>query len=218
MTRIKDNIKKIRQELLESVTLCAVTKYHSLEETRAVIDAGVLDIGENKVQDLLRKKEAINDPDVRWHMIGHLQTNKVKKLIGHTALIHSVDSLKLVDVIEKESAEKKIKTDILLEVCLTGEESKFGLLPDELFDILPFVSQQPHINLKGLMGMGSAKNNFDENYKIFKQLFQLYDTIRNNYQSGENQIDTLSMGMSDDYVAAVNAGATIVRIGSKIFE
>lgn len=218
MTKIKENIFRIRQELPEDVALCAVTKYHSLEETRAVIDAGILDVGENKVQDLLKKKEAINDPNVRWHMIGHLQTNKVKKLIGHTALIHSVDSLKLVETIEKESAEKNITTDILLEVCLTGEESKFGLSPDELFGLLPFVSQQPHIILKGLMGMGSAKNNLEENFKIFKHLFQLYDTIRNNYQSGENQIDTLSMGMSDDYPAAVEAGSTIVRIGSKIFE
>ena len=217
-TKIKNNIESILKTLPPNVTLCAVTKYHNVEETRAVIDAGIMDLGENKVQDLLAKQDVITDPDVRWHLIGHLQTNKVKKVIGHTVLIHSVDSLRLIEAIEKESAAQDCVTQILLQIDLTEEETKTGLLPDELPEILEILPQKPHILLRGIMGMGALNKKPEENRKIFKTLKEIYDTIRVSYLNGENQVDTLSMGMTDDYPDAVAEGATIVRIGRKIFE
>lgn len=215
---IKSNIEAIKATLPKGVTLCAVTKYHSIEETQAVIDAGVYDLGENKVQDLLAKQDVITNPTVRWHLIGHLQTNKVKKIIGKTALIHSVDSIHLIEALEKESAAQNVMTAILLQINLTDETTKTGLTPDELPEVLTFLSHQKHLDLRGIMGMGSAQKKLTENQKIFETLGKIYGTISKEYLNGCNHIDTLSMGMTDDYPAAVAEGATIVRIGRKIFE
>lgn len=215
---IKHNIQSIQRTLPEGVTLCAVTKYHSVEETQAVVDAGIFDLGENKVQDLLAKQQAINDPRIRWHLIGHLQTNKVKKIIGHTALIHSVDSLKLINALEKAGAEQGVVTSVLLQIDLTEDENKTGLHPEELPEILAALPDKKHICLRGIMGMGSVEKKLSENRKIFKTLREIYDTIKENYLDGFNAVDTLSMGMTDDYPVAIEEEATIVRIGRKIFE
>jgi pyridoxal phosphate enzyme (YggS family) len=214
---IARNIAKVQSELPGSVRLIAVTKKHTIAETQAVADAGVMDLGENHVQDLIKKKAEIKG-DIHWHFIGHLQTNKVKYLIGEVAMIHSVSSLKLLKKIEQESAKKKLVTNILLQFNLAEEATKSGFSADELTKATAEAARLSHINLRGLMCMGPMTENSDEIHKIFGQLKEMYDKIKKTYQNGENQIDCLSMGMTNDYPIAVAEGATCVRVGRKIFQ
>ncbi|KNZ42172.1 YggS family pyridoxal phosphate-dependent enzyme [Acetobacterium bakii] len=213
---IADNIKKIQEELPDHVTLVAVTKYHSIEETQAVMDAGVFDLGESKVQDFLKKYEVLgNEP--RWHFIGHLQKNKVKYLIGKTFLIHSVDSLKLLDVIDKESKKKEVVTSVLLQLNLAREESKSGFLEEEIKDVLTVIPKYQNIKVQGLMGMGPLSQNNDKIRNIFVELKKIYDRIKEESLSTIIQMDYLSMGMTDDYRIAIDEGSNMIRIGRKIF-
>ena len=213
---IADNIKKIQAELPDHVTLVAVTKYHSIEETKAVIDAGVVDLGESRVQDFLKKHEVLgNEP--RWHFIGHLQKNKVKYLIGKTFLIHSVDSLALLDVIDKESKKKEVITSVLLQLNLAREESKSGFLEEELKDVLTAIPKYKNIKVQGLMGMGPLSQNNDKIRNIFVELKKIYDRIKEESHSSIIQMDYLSMGMTDDYRIAIEEGSNMIRIGRKIF-
>ena len=213
---ISKNIAQIRQTLPEDVCLVAVTKYHDVAETQAAVDVGVRDLGENKVQDMIAKQPQITG-DVRWHFIGHLQSNKVKYLIGNVFLIHSVSSLKLIRTIEKESAKRDAVTDILLQFNLAEEDTKSGFMADELDEALALCEDCPHIRLSGLMCIGPMTKNPSDILKIFAQLKQMYDTIKATYLNGVNSIRFLSMGMTDDYPIAVSAGSNMVRIGRKIF-
>ena len=213
---ISKNIAQIRQTLPEDVCLVAVTKYHDVAETQAAVDAGVRDLGENKVQDMIAKQPQITG-DVRWHFIGHLQSNKVKYLIGNVFLIHSVSSLKLIRTIEKESAKRDEVTDILLQFNLAEEDTKSGFMANELDEALALCEDCPHIRLSGLMCIGPMTKNPSDILKIFAQLKQMYDTIKATYLNGVNSIRFLSMGMTDDYPIAVSAGSNMVRIGRKIF-
>lgn len=214
---IARNVAKVQSQLPDSVRLIAVTKKHTIAETQAVVDAGVMDLGENHVQGLIKKKLEIKG-DIHWHFIGHLQTNKVKYLIGEVAMIHSVSSLKLLKKIEQESAKKNLVTNILLQFNLAEEATKSGFSANELTKATEEVARLSHINLRGLMCMGPMTENSDEIHKIFGQLKEMYDKIKITYQNGENQIDCLSMGMTNDYPIAIAEGATCVRVGRKIFQ
>lgn len=213
---IAENINKIKEHLPEEVTLVAVTKYHTLEETKEVIEAGVLDLGESRVQEFVKKEEALGS-EIRWHFIGHLQKNKVKYIIGKTFLIHSVDSLELLEMINKESAKNKVTTNILLQFNLTHEPNKTGFEEEVGMNVLRKVQDYKNVKVMGIMGMGPLTKNNEEITKIFVNLKKIYDRIKEEFQSENIQMKYLSMGMTDDYTIAIKEGSNLVRIGRKIF-
>ncbi len=197
----------------EDVTLIAVSKTKPVKALKEAYDLGVRVFGENKVQELMEKYDAL-PKDIQWHMIGHLQRNKVKYIIGKTALIHSVDSVRLAREIDKESAKKNIVTDILIEVNVAAEESKFGIAPEELPDFLDEISSLPNIRVKGLMTIAPYVDDPEENRPVFAQLKKLSVDIRGKNVNNES---ILSMGMSNDYGVAIEEGATMVRVGTAVF-
>lgn len=213
---IRENINRIKSELPDHVTLVAVSKYQNLEDTKAVLDAGVYDLGESRVQDFLKKYELLGDRP-RWHFIGHLQKNKVKYIIGKTFLIHSVDSLELIDVIERESKKQGIVTDVLLQLNLAREDSKSGILVENLNSILEALPGYQFVRVKGLMAMGPLTQNNDKIREIFVELKKIYDRIKEESVDGKVQMNYLSMGMTDDYTIAIEEGSNMVRVGRKIF-
>lgn len=213
---IRDNINRIKSELPDHVTLVAVSKYQNLEDTKAVLDAGVYDLGESRVQDFLKKYELLGDRP-RWHFIGHLQKNKVKYIIGKTFLIHSVDSLELIDVIERESKKQGIVTDVLLQLNLAREDSKSGILVENLNSILEALPGYQFVRVKGLMAMGPLTQNNDKIREIFVELKKIYDRIKEESVDGKVQMNYLSMGMTDDYTIAIEEGSNMIRVGRKIF-
>lgn len=199
----------------EDVTLIAVSKTKPVEMLQEAYDLGVRVFGENKVQELTVKYEAL-PKDIHWHLIGHLQTNKVKYIIDKAELIHSVDSLKLAETIEKEAAKHDLIADILVEVNVAEEESKFGLKMEEVIPFVENVSKMSHIRVRGLMTIAPFVENPEENRKIFADLHKLYVDIKDkNIDNGTASI--LSMGMTNDYEVAIEEGATMVRIGTGIF-
>ena len=212
--RIADACRRVGRKR-EEVTLIAVSKTKPAEMLKEAYDLGVRVFGENKVQELTEKYDLLPD-DIRWHMIGHLQTNKVKYLIGKTELIHSADSLKLAKVIEKESEKKECITDILVEVNVAEEESKFGLKMEEVIPFIENAAQFPHINVRGLMTIAPFVENPEKNRTIFADLHKLYVDIKEkNIDNGT--VNILSMGMTNDFEVAIEEGATMVRIGTGIF-
>ncbi len=215
-TAIRKNLAAIKQELPERVTLVAVTKYHNLEETKAVIDCGIENLGENKVQDLVKKMDSIDAP-VHWHFIGHLQQNKVKYLIGRVFLIESVDSVRLLEKIDAESRKAGVITDVLIQYNLTGEPSKSGFLEEETQSWLDSFEKTSNIRIRGLMGMGPNTKDHEAVHKVFSRIAAIYGRMKQNEPRDRFAMELLSMGMSGDYPIAVQAGANIVRIGSKIF-
>lgn len=213
---IADNIRKIESELPDHVILVAVTKYHNMEDTQAVIDAGVLNLGESRVQDFLKKYETLGD-EPRWHFIGHLQKNKVKYLIGKTFLIHSVDSLELLDIIDHESKKQGITTSVLIQLNLAQENGKFGFLEEELNSVLKTIPRYENIRVQGLMAMGPLTQNNEKIRNIFVELKKIYDRIKEESLGNNIHMDFLSMGMTDDYKIAIEEGSNMIRIGRKIF-
>lgn len=199
----------------DSVTMIAVSKTKPACMIRQLYNEGVRDFGENKVQELMEKYEEL-PKDIRWHMIGHLQTNKVKYIVGKVAMIHSVDSERLVDVIEKESAKIDTVTDILVEVNISGEQSKFGVCPDDLLPLVRKIAVLPHIRLCGLMTVPPNLEDMEENRYVFAKLRQLSVDIAAENIDNVN-VANLSMGMSNDYEIAIEEGATHVRIGTALF-
>lgn len=213
---IKINIKEINEELSDKAKLCAITKYHDLEETKEVIKSGINNLGESRVQDLLKKFDEI-DEEVHWNFIGHLQTNKVKYIVDKVDLIQSVDSLKVLRKINAESKKKNIKSKILIQYNLTGEDQKFGFHESETQDWINVVKELDNVEVKGIMGMGPHTDNEEEIRKVFHNLKEIYDKIDNNVDEDNIKMELLSMGMSHDYPIALEEGANLVRIGSKIF-
>ena len=199
----------------EEVTLIAVSKTKPLPMLLDAYEAGARDFGENKVQEILEKFP--NMPrDARFHMIGHLQRNKVRQIIGKTVLIHSVDSLRLARQIEEESARAGFITPVLLEINVAREESKFGFFVEEVEKALEEIAVFPHMTVKGFMTIPPFVENPEQNRKVFQDLFQLsVDITRKNIDN--MSMDVLSMGMSGDYEVAIEEGATIVRVGTSIF-
>lgn len=199
----------------EEVTLIAVSKTKPVEMLKEAYDAGVRDFGENKVQEILEKAPQLPQ-DIRWHMIGHLQKNKVKQVIDKVVLIHSVDSVALAEQIEKEAAKKDLQVDILLEVNVAGEESKFGFSPEEVEEAIRSISVFPHVHIKGLMTIAPFVENSEENRDVFQKLYQL--NVDMQMKNIDNvSMTVLSMGMTGDYEVAVEEGAGMIRVGTGIF-
>ena len=199
----------------EDVTLIAVSKTKPAEDIAALYEFGVRDFGENKVQELTEKYETL-PKDIRWHLIGHLQTNKVKYIVDKVHLIHSVDSVKLAEQIEKEAVKKNVTVNILVQVNVANEDTKFGLDKEETIKNVEAISKFPHIRIKGLMTIAPFVENGEENRKYFNELKQLSVDIQK--KNIDNVcMDFLSMGMSGDYETAIEEGATLVRVGTSIF-
>lgn len=222
---LKEQLEQVNQNIQEAcdkakrdrneVTLIAVSKTKPIEVLQDAYDLGVRVFGENKVQELVDKYEAL-PKDIEWHMIGHLQTNKVKYIIDKVAMIHSVDSIKLAETIEKEAAKKDCIANILVEVNVAEEDSKFGLNVEEVIPFIEKISTFPHIRVKGLMTIAPFVENAEENRDIFDILHKLsVDIEAKNIDN--TSMSVLSMGMTNDYEVAVEEGATMVRVGTGIF-
>ena len=199
----------------EEVTLIAVSKTKPVETLQEAYDLGVRIFGENKVQELTAKYEAL-PKDIHWHMIGHMQRNKVKYIIDKAELIHSVDSLKLAETIEKEAAKHDLIADILVEVNVAEEESKFGMKMEEVIPFVEKVSAFPHVRVRGLMTIAPFVEDPEENRSIFADLHKLYIDIKKKNHDNDT-VSVLSMGMTNDYEVAIEEGATMVRVGTGIF-
>lgn len=197
------------------VTLVAVSKTKPVEMLKEAYDAGARVFGENKVQEILDKYDRLPG-DIQWHMIGHLQRNKVKYIVDKAAMIHSVDSLRLAQTIEQEAAKKNVCVPILLEVNVAQEESKFGLKMEEVIPLLEEICTYSHIQVQGLMTIAPFVEDPEENREVFRKLKKLSVDI-----AGKNinniTMSVLSMGMTGDYEVAVQEGATMVRVGTGIF-
>lgn len=199
----------------EEVTLIAVSKTKPKELLQEAYDLGIRVFGENKVQELTEKYEVL-PKDIQWHMIGHLQTNKVKYIVEKAAMIHSVDSLRLAETIEKEAARKNRIVRILIEVNVAEEESKFGITVKETTPLIEKIALYPHIQVCGLMTIAPFVENPEENRIIFSNLHKLaVDINRKNIDNV--RVDMLSMGMTNDYEVAIEEGATMIRVGTGIF-
>ncbi len=197
------------------VTLIAVSKTKPVSDIRQAMECGIRVFGENKVQEIRDKTAEITEP-LDWHMIGHLQVNKVKYLPNVACMIHSVDNKKLADEIEKQASKAGIKMDVLIEVNMAHEDTKFGLPPEEVVDFVKEISPCEHINIRGLMTIAPYTEDPESNRGYFRDLRLLKDKINALNIPGVN-MDTLSMGMTGDYEVAIEEGATFVRVGTGIF-
>lgn len=222
---IKENIEEVKARIraacdrserkAEDVKLIAVSKTKPVSMLQEAYDYGCRDFGENKVQELVDKWEQM-PKDIRWHMIGHLQRNKVKYIVDKVYLIHSVDSLKLAEEISKEAVKKGVTVSILIEVNVAQEETKFGTTCNEACDLVEKIAKLPGIKIKGLMTIAPYVENSEENRQYFEKLRQIYvDIIHKNIDNV--YMEELSMGMTGDYETAIAEGATYVRIGTAIF-
>lgn len=215
---IADEILRLDSEIPAGVRLVAVSKFHPVEALQEAYDAGQRLFGESRVRELLEKIPALPS-DIRWHFIGHLQTNKVRQIIGKTSLIESVDSEKLLDLIDRESLRAGVVTNVLLQIHVAREETKFGFLPEEF---LSYFSERKFENLKavhicGVMGMASNTDDMDRVRKDFAEIYSLYRRVADNPVLGLRGFDTVSMGMSGDWQIAVEEGSNLIRIGTRIF-
>lgn len=219
--RIKSSCAKIGRDP-EEIRLVVVTKGRSPKEIKEAIEAGITDIGENKVQEALQKYKYLapstyNLAPIKWHMVGHLQTNKVKEAVRIFDLIQSVDSLKLAWEIDKQAAKIGKIQDVLIQVNVASELSKFGLKPDETIAVIEKIRELKNINLKGLMAIASLADNSEQARPCFTMLRQLRDKI-NQAPSTKHPAPILSMGMSDDFEVAIEEGSNMLRLGRVVFE
>ena len=222
---LASNLQEVERKIMEAcdkagraredITLIAVSKTKPVPMLQEIYNLGVRDFGENKVQELTDKEPQL-PADLRWHMIGHLQRNKVKQVIDKAVLIHSVDSVRLAKAIEAEAAKKDIIVQILLEVNVAEEDSKFGLKLDEVLPAVEEIATMPHVRIKGLMTIAPFVENPEENRTVFAQLQKLsVDIAEKNIDNVS--VDILSMGMTNDYQVAIEEGATMIRVGTGIF-
>jgi hypothetical protein len=215
---IAENLKQILKEIDDKATLVAVTKNRPLEEIKALYSAGYRVFGENRVQDLVEKFELL-PKDIQWHLIGHLQTNKVKYIAPFVKLIHSVDSLKLLQTIAKEGQKNNRIIPCLLQFHVAEEETKFGLDWEEAKLLLGSNEYQSLENVKvvGIMGMASNTDNQEQVAKEFETLSRFFQILKKDYFEKDEGFKELSMGMSGDYLLAIQKGSTMVRVGSALF-
>ena len=215
---VQENIRKACERSgrnPEDVTLIAVSKTKPVSDIEQIYAAGIREFGENKVQEM-NDKQKVLPGDINWHMIGLLQRNEVKYIVDNVAMIHSVDSVRLAEEISKEAVKKNVAVDILVEVNVAKEESKFGLYTEDVGQFVEQISKLPGINIKGLMTSAPFVDNPEDNRQYFKKLKDLSVDI--NAKNIDNvHMDFLSMGMTNDYVFAVEEGATHVRVGTAIF-
>ncbi len=218
-THIKDNLESVRERIelacsrsgrgVDEITIVAVTKTHGAEVVDAVVEAGIADVGENRIQEFLEKKQHVTRP-CRWHLVGTLQRNKATKAIGQFEMIQSVDRLRLAETISRLGVEHGIDTRVLIEVNTSGEATKHGVAPDEVVDLSGAVTELPGLSLDGLMTIGPLTD--DE--KAIRRSFELLRDLRGRAEEGLGaKLRHLSMGMSDDFDIAVEEGATIIRLG-----
>lgn len=222
---IKENLAEVEQKICAAckragrdrseVTLITVSKTNPVSSLKEAMDCGIRIFGENKVQEMLEKQEELPD-DLEWHMIGHLQRNKVKYLMGRVALIHSVDSFRLAQEISKEAVKQNITQDILVEINVAEEESKFGITTNEAIDLVSEIANLPNIHIKGLMTIAPFVADPEENREVFRALKKLSVDIRRKNIDNVT-MNVLSMGMTNDYEVAIEEGATMVRVGTGIF-
>lgn len=223
---IKEQLEEVRERVNaaclragrdpKSVTLIAVSKTKPAQAVQEAYEAGARDFGENKVQEILQKQPALPQ-DIRWHMIGHLQRNKVHQVIGKAVLIHAVDSLRLAEQIEQEAAKRNLDVDVLLEINVAKEESKYGFFLEDAEEAIRRISAPPpHVHVRGLMTIAPFVENPEENRGIFQKLYQFSVDI-NDKNIDNVTMGVLSMGMSGDFEVAIEEGATMVRVGTSIF-
>ena len=222
---LKENLINVENNIMKAcekagrnrseVTLIAVSKTKPVEMLQEVYDQGIRYFGENKVQEMCDKMEVM-PKDINWNMIGHLQTNKVKYIVGKTSLIHSVDSLKLAEEIQKQAIKNNVVVDILVEVNIANEETKFGISKEETIQMVKEIAKLDHIRIKGLMTIAPFVENPEDNRLYFREIKQLSVDI-NNQNIDNVSMDVLSMGMTGDYMVAIEEGATMVRVGTGIF-
>ena len=222
---LKENLINVENNIMKEcekagrnrseVTLIAGSKTKPVEMLQEVFDQGIRYFGENKVQEMCDKMEVM-PKDINWNMIGHLQTNKVKYIVGKTSLIHSVDSLKLAEEIQKQAIKNNVVVDILVEVNIANEETKFGISKEETIQMVKDIAKLDHIRIKGLMTIAPFVENPEDNRLYFREIKQLSVDINN--QNIDNVcMDILSMGMTGDYMVAIEEGSTMVRVGTGIF-
>jgi PLP dependent protein len=223
--RIRDNLARVRESIAaaaarsgraaDQIMLVGVTKYVEPAVARLLVETGVADLGESRPQELWRKAESLGDLQLHWHLIGHLQRNKVKRTTEVAALIHSIDSLRLLQEINAHAANNSVSVcDVLLEVNISGDAAKHGFRPEEIEPLIPQIMQLKHVCVQGLMTMSGLESDHKQARGEFAALRELRDKIRRLHPP----VVELSMGMSGDYEIAIDEGATIVRIGSALFE
>lgn len=219
MSLIANNLNGIKDELMNSKSrIIAVSKYVSSKEMAEAYEAGVRDFGENKVKDALDKKDELPEDMVKntcWHFIGHLQSNKAKKVVGNFDYIHSVDSLKLAQVINDLANKKGLTQKVLIQVNVSGEESKFGIPEEDIFEVFASIIKLDSISVEGLMMMAPYCDDEDYLRSLFSKMRNLQKELQNKFKL---PVKELSMGMSNDYKIASQEGSTMVRIGTKIFK
>lgn len=223
--KVRENIQALRQSISESaskvdrapseIKLVLVTKTIATNVIQQAVDAGEFVFGENRVQELNEKQQALSEK-IEWHLIGHLQTNKVKHVVGKVALIHSLDRLELAEAIEAFAEKRELgKIDCLIQVNSSGETSKFGLKPDEVEDFIVSVEPFSFVNVRGLMTIGPNTRDDSLIRKSFSLTRKLFDQLKKEFP--QLNFDTLSMGMSGDYQIAIEEGSTMIRVGSAVF-
>ncbi len=217
-TSIQENLKETLASLPANVKLVAVSKFHPAAAVQSAYDAGQRIFGESKVQELTAKAESL-PKDIEWHFIGHLQTNKVKQIVPFISMIQSVDSLRLLEEINKWAERSERVIDILLQVHIAAEDTKFGFSPKECIGLL---QQYPpatwkHVRIRGLMGMATFTDDTEQIKTEFGELTSLFERLKSMFFSDVDYFNEMSFGMSDDYPIAVQEGSTMVRIGSRIF-
>ena len=225
MNTIRDHLNEVRENIQKAcekagrspqeVTLIAVSKTKPLFMLEEAYEAGARDFGENKVQEILEKHPKMPE-DARFHMIGHLQRNKVKQVLPHAVLIHSVDSYRLAEQISQEAGKLGITAKILLEVNVAKEESKFGMMPEKVPEMVEQIAAFSHLRIKGLMTIAPFVDDPEKNRPVFQKLYQLSVDIKKKNIDNVN-MGVLSMGMTGDYQVAVEEGATMIRVGTGIF-
>ncbi len=225
--RIAENIARVRGRIAaaarrggrpaDAVTLVAVTKYVDETATRALVAAGCVDLGESRPQSLWQKTEALAGLPIRWHLVGHLQRNKVRRTLPLATLVHSIDSARLLAAVDEEAAALERTVDVLLEVNISGDAAKTGLAADAVAPLVRAAGDYPRVAIRGLMAMASLAGGAEAARRDFAALRQLRDRLSGEAPPGV-KLTELSMGMSDDFEIAVEEGATIVRVGSALFE
>ena len=214
---IKQNLEKIKQQLPSEVNLVVVSKFRTIDELKEVYDTGHLDFAENRVQEMLSKYEQM-PKDINWHLIGHLQSNKVKYIAPFVGLIHSVDSLELAEEISKQAIKNNRVISILIQFHVAQEVSKFGLNPDCSETICKQILSLSNINIRGVMGMATFTSDEALIRTEFHILKSIFDNLKVKHFADKKTFNTISMGMSSDYKIAIEEGSTMVRIGSLVFE
>ncbi len=215
---LADNYRRLIKDIPDGVKLIAVSKTKSPPEIMELYNCGQKAFGENKVQELLSKAEVMPD-DIQWHMIGHLQSNKVRYIVPIVQMIHAVDSLKLLKTIEKEAKKTGHVVSCLLQIHIAEEDTKFGMSSEEVFQLLdnPAYQSMKHVKIKGLMGMATFTDDTDKVRSEFRFLKTLFEQVKKGYFAGDDDFCELSMGMTDDFAIAIEEGSTMVRIGSALF-